>query len=67
MEENKLDRVAALAQVDEVELMTHPINQREQAYLMSDECSEVLWNLAGGRHRTDHFPSPAVYPVVSDC
>jgi predicted glycoside hydrolase/deacetylase ChbG (UPF0249 family) len=37
LEENKLEAVARLAQRHVVELMTHPINERERAFLMSDK------------------------------
>jgi predicted glycoside hydrolase/deacetylase ChbG (UPF0249 family) len=43
--EQKLDRVAALAKSSNVELMTHPIIQREADYLMSDEFYELFQRL----------------------
>jgi predicted glycoside hydrolase/deacetylase ChbG (UPF0249 family) len=67
MEKKKLGRVAALARLEEVELMTHPISPGEQAYLMSEDCSELLPNLSSARYRKDHFPLPAVCPATSDC
>jgi predicted glycoside hydrolase/deacetylase ChbG (UPF0249 family) len=48
MEENKWSRVAALAQSTGVELMTHPVNPGEQAYLMSDEFEVMLQRLNVG-------------------
>ena len=41
----KLDRVATLAKSSNVELMTHPIVNAEQEYLMSDEFGIVLGRL----------------------
>src|SRR5437773_4136307 len=41
----KLDRVAALAKSSNVELMTHPIVNEEQEYLMSDEFGTMLGRL----------------------
>ena len=67
MQGNKLDRVAALARSEEVELMTHPISPGERAYLMSEERSELVQNLSSARYRMDHFPSPPVCPAASDC
>ena len=48
IQENKLDRVTALARSANVELMTHPIVPREADYLMSDEFSELLQRLELG-------------------
>jgi chitin disaccharide deacetylase len=45
IEEKKLDRVAALAKSSNVELMTHPIVNKEEAYLMSDGFGVVLERL----------------------
>jgi len=45
IEEKKLDRVAALAKSSDVELMTHPIVNKEEAYLMSDGFGVVLERL----------------------
>ena len=45
IEEKKLDRVAALAKSSDVELMTHPIVHKEEAYLMSDEFGVMLERL----------------------
>ena len=67
MQGNKLDRVAALARSEEVELMTHPISPGERAYLMSDQCSELLQSLSSARYGMVDFPSPAVCPAASDC
>jgi chitin disaccharide deacetylase len=50
MEEKKLDRVAALAKSSNVELMTHPIVNKEEAYLMSDEFQEILQRLEIGHY-----------------
>jgi chitin disaccharide deacetylase len=46
----KLDRVAALAKSSHVELMTHPIVNWEQEYLMSDEFRELLHRLEIGNY-----------------
>jgi chitin disaccharide deacetylase len=48
IEEKKLDRVAALAKSSNVELMTHPIGNAEEEYLMSDEFRELLQRLEIG-------------------
>jgi predicted glycoside hydrolase/deacetylase ChbG (UPF0249 family) len=48
IEEKKLDRVAALAKSSNVELMTHPIVNAEEEYLMSDEFRELLQRLEIG-------------------
>jgi len=45
IEEKKLDRVAALAKSSNVELMTHPIVNGEEEYLMSDEFQVILQRL----------------------
>ena len=50
IEEKKLDRVAALAKSSNVELMTHPIVNWEQKYLMSDEFEEILQRLEIGHY-----------------
>jgi predicted glycoside hydrolase/deacetylase ChbG (UPF0249 family) len=42
IEENKFDRVTSLARSHNVELMTHPIVQREADYLLSDEFFRIL-------------------------
>ena len=44
----KLDRVAALAKSSNVELMTHPIVNGEEVYLMSDEFQAILQRLKIG-------------------
>ena len=44
----KLDRVAALAKSSNVELMTHPIVNEEEEYLMSDELKVILQRLKIG-------------------
>jgi predicted glycoside hydrolase/deacetylase ChbG (UPF0249 family) len=44
----KLDRVAALAKSSNVELMTHPIVNEEEEYLMSDEFKVILQRLEIG-------------------
>lgn len=46
--EEKLDRVAALAKSNNVELMTHPVVQVESEYLMSDEFQVMLQRLEIG-------------------
>ncbi len=48
IEENKLDRVVALAKSSNVELMTHPAIQREAEYLMSDQFCGMLQRLELG-------------------
>jgi predicted glycoside hydrolase/deacetylase ChbG (UPF0249 family) len=48
IEGKKLDRVAALAKSSHVELMTHPIINAEEEYLMSDEFRELLQRLEIG-------------------
>ena len=48
IEEKKLDRVAALAKSSNVELMTHPIVNEEEEYLMSDEFQVILQRLEIG-------------------
>ena len=45
IEGKKLDRVAALAKSSDVELMTHPIVNKEEAYLMSDGFGVMLERL----------------------
>jgi len=50
IEEKKLDRVAALAKSSNVELMTHPIVNEEEEYLMSDEFQEILQRLEIGHY-----------------
>jgi predicted glycoside hydrolase/deacetylase ChbG (UPF0249 family) len=46
--EKKLDRVAALAKSNNVELMTHPVVDQEAEYLMSDEFRLMLERLEIG-------------------
>jgi chitin disaccharide deacetylase len=48
IQHKSLDRVAASAKSSNVELMTHPIVQAEEEYLMSDECRELLQRLEVG-------------------
>src|SRR5438874_6951347 len=48
IEGKKLDRVAALAKSSNVELMTHPIGDAEEEYLMSDEFRGILQRLEIG-------------------
>jgi chitin disaccharide deacetylase len=48
LQEKKLDRVAGLAKLSSVELMTHPIVDREAKYLMSDEFHGMLQRLEVG-------------------
>ena len=48
IEGKKLDRVAALAKSSNVELMTHPIVNEEEEYLMSDEFKVILQRLKIG-------------------
>jgi len=51
IEEKKLDRVAALAKSSDVELMTHPIVNKEEAYLMSDGFGVMLERLNIGGYQ----------------
>jgi len=46
IEGKKVNRVAALAESSNVELMAHPILNGEEKYLMSDEFSEILQRVA---------------------
>ena len=48
IEENKLGRVTSLAKSNNVELMTHPIVNAEEEYLMSDEFQIILQRLEIG-------------------
>jgi predicted glycoside hydrolase/deacetylase ChbG (UPF0249 family) len=48
IQEKKMDRVAALAKSSNVELMTHPIVNEEEEYLMSDEFQVILQHLEIG-------------------
>jgi len=48
IEGKKLDRVAALAKSNNVELMTHPNISAEKAFLMSDEFQVILQDLEIG-------------------
>jgi len=45
LETNRLDRITKLAQTACVELMTHPVNAEEYAFLMSDAYSEMTRSL----------------------
>ena len=46
----KLERVAALAKSNNVELMTHPVADHEAEYLMSDEFYSILQRLEVGSY-----------------
>ena len=46
----KLDRVATLAKSGNVELMTHPVVNAEEEYLMTDEFGELLQRLDIGSY-----------------
>ena len=48
IEQGKLNRVATLAGSSNVELMTHPIVNKEEEYLMSDEFRAILQRLEIG-------------------
>jgi chitin disaccharide deacetylase len=48
IQEKKLERMAGLAKLSNVELMTHPIVDREAEYLMSDEFHGMLQRLEVG-------------------
>ena len=50
MEQRKLNRVAALARSNNVELMTHPIVNGEEDYLMSNEFRGILQRLELGSY-----------------
>ena len=50
LQEKKLDRVTVLAKSSHVELMTHPIVQREADYLMSDEFYALLRSFKVGSY-----------------
>jgi len=50
LDENKFQKVIALARVSKVELMTHPIVQREADYLGSDEFALLLRDLNVGSY-----------------
>jgi Uncharacterized protein conserved in bacteria len=50
IEQKKLDRVAALARSSNVELMTHPIANGEEEYLMSNEFCGVVQRLELGSY-----------------
>jgi len=50
IQDQKVERVVSLAKSNNVELMTHPINSQEAAYLMSDEFSELLQRLQVGSY-----------------
>jgi predicted glycoside hydrolase/deacetylase ChbG (UPF0249 family) len=47
---NTLERVAQLARTASVELMTHPVNQRESAYLKSEEYLRLISDLRTGTY-----------------
>jgi predicted glycoside hydrolase/deacetylase ChbG (UPF0249 family) len=49
---DRLTRVFELAKTATVELMTHPIDDREYAYLMSDRHVEALRRLEAGSYRS---------------
>jgi predicted glycoside hydrolase/deacetylase ChbG (UPF0249 family) len=48
IQENKLERVIALAKSNDVELMTHPVVKAEADYLLSDEYRLMLERLEAG-------------------
>jgi predicted glycoside hydrolase/deacetylase ChbG (UPF0249 family) len=52
LEMKTLDRVFQLAKASTVELMTHPANQHEFAYLRSDECEQTLSQVSKGNFTT---------------
>ncbi len=47
---NNLDRVSELARAASVELMTHPVDLRENAYLKSAECLRMISNVETGTY-----------------
>ena len=65
MKENKWRKVAALARSADVELMTHPVNQEEQAYLISGDFYEFLQEVQLGNYKVDHFQCSVVRPSVA--
>ena len=65
MQENKWRRIAALARSGDVELMTHPVDQEEQAYLASGDFYAFLQQVQLGSYKVDHFQCPAVSPSVA--
>lgn len=65
VQENKLGRVVALARSEDVELMTHPINQGEQACLIGGDFCELLQQVQLGSYKVDHFQCAAVWPSVA--
>lgn len=50
LQHNRLARVFELSTTSVVELMTHPVNQAEYAYLMSDACGTALRRLETGTY-----------------
>jgi len=50
IEGKKIDRVAALAKSSTVELMTHPVMNAEEEYLLSDEFQVILQRLEIGHY-----------------
>jgi predicted glycoside hydrolase/deacetylase ChbG (UPF0249 family) len=50
LQDDRLVRVTELAKVGTVELMTHPANPKEYAYLMSDDHLAMLCKLEHGTH-----------------
>jgi predicted glycoside hydrolase/deacetylase ChbG (UPF0249 family) len=50
LKQDRLNRVAALAETVVVEIMTHPVNANERAYLMGDEFAARLHGIEKGTY-----------------
>ena len=50
IEQRQLDRIVALAKSNNVDLMTHPVDQAESKYLLSDEFGRMLQELKIGSY-----------------
>jgi hypothetical protein len=50
LQENRIARVWELSKIANVELMTHPVNPKEYAYLMSDAYGSALSELETGNY-----------------
>jgi len=50
LQENRIARVWELSKIANVELMTHPVNPKEYAYLMSDSYGSALSELETGNY-----------------
>src|SRR5262249_54498843 len=63
IEQNKLGRVTSLAKNSNVELMTHPIVEREAEYLMSDEFPVLARCLNVGGYEVVLSPPSFYHPL----